>query len=223
MVLRKNAMVDFVRPSDNSGSEIQNGKRRSFLTWTERFLRDPNIGSVIPSSQSAVEMICDCIDFSRALRIAEFGPGDGVITEEILQRMDHDARVYAFETNGDFMRELEENFDDPRLRLFHLSAEHVEQQMQRFQESLDVIVSGIPFSFFDDAKALRVIRGAHASLASHGQFLLFQAYLPPFRTTHRLQKLLRPYFTLELRRTVVSNIPPLEILVAFKKAPCSEP
>ena len=57
------------------------------ILFFSAFLRYPKeIGSVIPSSKYLKEGIIKNIDFKNARYIAEYGPGTGCITVEILKR-----------------------------------------------------------------------------------------------------------------------------------------
>ena len=73
----------------------------------KRFLQRPfQIASIIPSSQALVERVSKKIDFENARVIAEYGPGEGVHTREIVRRMRPDADLLVFELDPAFSRDL---------------------------------------------------------------------------------------------------------------------
>ena len=76
------------------------------VLFFKRFLKRPlQIASIVPSSQALVERVASKIDFDRARVIAEYGPGEGVHSRALAQRMRPDARLGAemsvIELNGD--------------------------------------------------------------------------------------------------------------------------
>src|SRR3954451_2869558 len=85
----------------------------------KRFLQRPfQIASIIPSSQALVDRVSNKIDFANAHVIAEYGPGEGVHTREIVRRMRPDAELLVFELDPAFSRDLERQFaDDGRVHV----------------------------------------------------------------------------------------------------------
>ena len=58
------------------------------LLFARNFFRHPRmLGSIIPSSRFLIKELLQPIDWNQARVIVEYGPGVGVITEEILRRM----------------------------------------------------------------------------------------------------------------------------------------
>src|ERR1700747_1308624 len=81
----------------------------------KRFLKRPlQIASIVPSSQALVERVASQIDFKRARVIAEHGPGEGVHSRALAQRMQPDAQLLLFELDPAFSRDLARPFAGDR-------------------------------------------------------------------------------------------------------------
>jgi phospholipid N-methyltransferase len=156
--------------------------------------------------------VCEQIDFKTAHTIFEYGAGEGTLTRHLLSRAARDTQLYGFETNAALVAKLEKAVIDPRLTLLQDSAEQASRLAAAQMVRADVVVSGIPFSLFSDSLAQAIIHSTLAAMAPGGVFVVYQAWLPPFATTTRLQGLLAPYFALESAKVVLLNLPPLQVL-----------
>jgi phospholipid N-methyltransferase len=84
-------------------------------------------------------------DFSKAGRIIELGPGNGRITNNLLQYMEQETTLYAFEVNPVFCRELKQ-IEDKRLKVFCESAARLKHFVNGHAKwGITYIVSSIPF------------------------------------------------------------------------------
>lgn len=169
------------------------------------FISDIKVGALVPTLPNAVDHILSYVP-KDAKRVAEYGPGDGVITRPLLERLPMDAKMIAIETNHDFVRELE-RICDPRLQVKFgdvlFTAEHLEEAGIC---ELDTAISGIPFSFLKSAEREKIVAQTHAALSSHGVFIVYQ--FSPFMFRH-----LKRWFThVKLRFT----LPIFFIMVATK-------
>src|SRR5918996_3087181 len=107
----KSGLVRGVPPSssplDNSDARDDCSIPVSALFF-KRFLQKPfQIASIIPSSKALVERVASKMDFSEPRTIAEYGPGEGVHSRELAARMDAESRLFLFELDRAFSRDLE--------------------------------------------------------------------------------------------------------------------
>src|SRR5690349_24823491 len=99
-------------------------RSEQIFLFAKNFFKHPRmLGSLIPSSRYLIDSLLRRVDWHRARVIVEYGPGVGNFTEEVLRRMSPDGTLVVFETNGEFVRYLQESFPDPRLHVIHGSAE----------------------------------------------------------------------------------------------------
>ena len=146
------------------------------LVFARNFFKNPRmLGSLIPSSRFLVKQLLRDVRWNEAKVIAEFGPGVGTISGEILKRMRPDATLVVFEINKDFVKVLREQFPDPRLKVIDRSAEDVQTVLQEMGLGpADYVFSGIPFSIMSDESRRGVIRNTHNALRTGGSFLVYQ-------------------------------------------------
>jgi phospholipid N-methyltransferase len=176
--------------------------------------KDPNVATLVPSSQHLCQALCKKIDFRRVRTVFELGAGEGVITRCLLQKLSADARLYAFETNGALLDLLQRRTLDYRIIPLQEDAFNLGKIAQAKNIHPDLIISGIPFSFFTDEKIKNFIIDALAAIHPQGTFILYQTWLPPFWTLSRCRKLIRSGFVEKSVENVYRNFPPLRIIEA---------
>ena len=74
-------------------------KKGSFL---KTFLKDRQVGAMSPSSRFLANKMLENINFDEAKVIVELGPGTGVFTHVLLEKMRPDATLLVFELNTEF-------------------------------------------------------------------------------------------------------------------------
>lgn len=147
-------------------------QRFGFLREGIRNLR--STGSVAPSSRFLCRRIAEKIDPAQASVVVELGPGDGVITRYILDRLALDARLFIFEINEVFVEKLRATLHDPRLVIIHDSAENMGAYFAEHGiREVDYFVSGIPFIMLPESLTERITDECRAWLRTRGQFIQF--------------------------------------------------
>ncbi len=146
------------------------------LFFLKQFLRRPGmIGSIIPTSQTAIRALLDPIDWGTVRCVVEYGPGTGVFTREILRRMGPHARLIAIDTNELFIDYLRGAIHDSRLSCVHGSAADVETALaDNDQTQADYVISGLPFSTLPTPVADGIMDATHAAIRPGGAFLIYQ-------------------------------------------------
>lgn len=186
------------------------GKHRiDFLRESLRNLR--STGSVSPSSRFLCRAVANKIDPLKAKTVVELGPGDGVITRFILNRISPEARLVIFEINPVFIEKIRATFDDPRMTIVHDSAENMGQHFAALGiTEVDYFISGIPFVMLPEALTESITRMCKQWLRESGKFVQFH-YSP------LLLRLYRRIFN-NLRVEVVAlNIPPAIVISCEKR------
>src|SRR5437660_7104133 len=114
------------------------------VLFFKRFLQRPlQVASIIPSSRALVDRVASKMDFSEPRVIAEYGPGEGVHTREIVRRMSADSQLLLFELDAAFSRDLARQFaHDPRVHVINRDAATLPEEMEaRAIPHCDYIVS----------------------------------------------------------------------------------
>jgi phospholipid N-methyltransferase len=146
-------------------------KRR--ILFARSMLANPRgVGAVWPTSRRAVRDLLDLGDFSRARTVLEFGVGAGVYTEAILERLRPDAKLLAFEVDGEMARAVAERLEDPRLEIITDSAENAERYLGGAKA--DIIVSSLPFTTLPENVREDILDLSRRILAPEGSMLVLQ-------------------------------------------------
>ncbi|MFB6249904.1 MAG: class I SAM-dependent methyltransferase, partial [Salinibacter sp.] len=143
------------------------------FSYIKNFIQDQDVAAIAPSSSFLVERVCKWIDFDETAVVVEYGPGNGVFSEYILDHMTADSTLLLIESNPDFVEMLEEKTaDDPRAHVVEGRAEHVRDILDAHDvDAADYIVSGIPFSFLDDETKRELLFTTREVLGEDGEFL----------------------------------------------------
>ena len=152
------------------------GKAAQLVLFARNFLKYPNmVGWMLPSSPFVVDQVLKQVDWERAKVIVEYGPGVGTFTGAVLSRMRPDATLVALETNEDFVRFLNNTFQDSRLRLVNESATEIDAVLRGLGYAhADYVISGIPFKTLPHGLRDTIVRKTHSVLRPRGSFLVYQ-------------------------------------------------
>jgi len=150
-------------------------QRGNSLYWNffREFVDDQrNIGAIAPSSFSLSQQMISNANISNASVVAEYGPGTGVFTSEILARIDCNTCFFAIENNAKMAACLKKRFPD--VMLFQDSAENAPQILRRLGRSeIDCIVSGLPWASFGSDLQNRLLQSTVSVLREGGTFVSF--------------------------------------------------
>ncbi len=173
-----------------------------------QFLKEPkHIGALCASSKSLGSAMMRNIGITDAEYIAEIGPGGGVFTEKILALKQKEAHFFAIEINSYYARKLQEKFQG--IEVENKNANRLPSIMRnRKIKSLDVVISGIPWSLLKDKEQDILLKNIHRSLRVGGYFSTF-AYMLPTPKALLFKKKLCKYFSEVTTSDVVwKNLPP---------------
>ncbi len=147
--------------------------------FLKRFLQRPTqVCSIIPSSRTLIRKVADRMDFTAPRVIAEFGPGEGCHTREIVRRMDAHSHLLLFELDSELSQHLTMQFrDDKRVTVLNTDAARLSEELTaRSLPHCDYVVSGIPFSILEANKKRELLRHTYEVLAPepHAAFIIYQ-------------------------------------------------
>ncbi|MFT5601347.1 MAG: phosphatidylethanolamine/phosphatidyl-N-methylethanolamine N-methyltransferase [Flavobacteriales bacterium] len=171
--------------------------------FLREFIRErKTVGALYPSSKFLMKNMVKHVDFSKAKVIAELGPGNGVFTKGILERMAPDAKLFTFELNEKFCQYMEGNIKDDRMVLLNQSAEDLGKVLKEHGfEKADYIVSALPLMVIPKEMKTNVLKACTDSLSPDGHFIQFQYSL-------NAKKLLQETFSEVKVHFTAANIPP---------------
>lgn len=183
--------------------------KRNFL---KQFFKDRKmVGAVSPSTRFLGERMLENIDFDHAKGIVELGPGTGVFTDIILERMRKDAKLLIFELNDQFYEALKARITDPRVQIIHDSAENIAKYLPlEEQTNQDVVVSSLPLMVFPDQLRRAVVDASYTALKPKGKYVQFQYSLQSKKFLEGIFGNVKVGFT-------VKNFPPAFVYTCQKK------
>lgn len=164
------------------------------------------VGTFTRSSSFLSKEMVKPVEFSKAKVIVELGAGDGAITEHILDGMSKDAKLYAFEVNPIFCKKLED-LGDPRLVVLQEDVAELTEIMKREgHESVDYVISAIPFVAFPKEDTVKIVKQVKSLIGSAGAFIQVHYSLV-------LKKMYKKLFPKVDLNFVLVNIPPAWVFV----------
>lgn len=174
--------------------------KKSFFS---QFIKDSReVGAVAPSSKSLGRKICSYIDFDKADLILELGPGNGVFTKLILERMKPNAKLVVFETNKPFCDFIEASIKDERLILVNDSAEKIGEYLSKMGlGKVNYVVSSLPYTVFPKEVKNKILDECVEWMHKDAMYLQFQYSL-------NAKGLLKEKFDVVSYTFSLLNIPP---------------
>lgn len=184
----------------------------SKIDFFKTFIKDRDVASVIPTSMRCVKKVCTHIDFTKDFTLVEYGPGNGVFTKFLLEKMTAGSRLILIEANEDFVDDLNQSISDPRVEIHNELAGNVESVLDaELVGNIDYVLSGIPFSFLKKERKRDVLNATKKILKDGGKFIAYQ-------TSGHLKKPVMEVFGNYDIEMEMLNIPPYLIYDVVKNA-----
>ncbi len=178
------------------------------MHFLKNAVRDRKVGAVARSSRYVVKNVLDRI--AEPLHVViEYGPGDGVMTREILKKLSSESRFFVVESNLSFVGTLRQ-IKDERLQVIEGEVQHLSSENMEKFSGADLVLSSIPFSMLKPADRLKVVSEVHKLLRPGGRFIVFNQY------SYLMLKPLKKSFHMVSTSFEPRNIPPCFIFEAKK-------
>jgi phospholipid N-methyltransferase len=193
---------------------------REHVLFFSRFLRSPRtVGAVTASSRALAEAMIQELDLARPGRIVELGPGTGVFTAAIVERLGAETEFLALDIDPAFVARINARW--PSIECVCGSAEQLDAiAAQRGMLPIDHIVSGLPFVSLPPQVTAQIITSISRTLRPGGTFTTF-SYLPAYGFPAGIA--FRRSMSAGLNsqpsvRLVVRNMPPVVVMTWRKVA-----
>ncbi len=146
------------------------------LNFLKIALLDYKIGALSRSSKYVVNAVVRDFDNQSLQKVVEFGPGDGVMTKELLHRMPSHGQLIIIESSPRFIEVLKK-IEDPRLKIIEGTIQDALKELEKNQLSnIDLVVSSIPFSMLKPDERDKVVHDTFNILHNNGEFVIFHQY-----------------------------------------------
>ncbi len=187
------------------------------------FMRAPSkIGAVAGSSSTLANRMLDEVDWETAKNIVEYGPGTGAITRHIVSRLLPSQRFFAVELNDRFVPVLAQYCPSVKVRIGSVGDIRSICDTEEV-DNVDGIISGLPWTAFDEELQTELLDAMFSVLSQHGQFITF-AYLHglPLKSAKRFRSVLEERFdSVSVSPVVWRNLPPAIFYSCRRRAVCS--
>lgn len=178
--------------------------------FLKAFLRNSaHVGAILPSSSELSAILADTLDWDRVQCVVEYGPGTGVVTEEIARRLRGTTRFFAVERDPQLADIAQRRC--PGVEVIQECVTRVPELCRdRGMEKVDAILSGLPWASFPIPLSEKILEATFEVLPPGGQFATFAYWqglvLPGAR---RFRRFLDDNFSsVERSRTAWRNLPP---------------
>jgi phospholipid N-methyltransferase len=142
------------------------------------------------------------IDFEKAEVLVELGPGNGAITNYILESLAPNAILICFEINDNFYHQLKK-IKNPQLIVLKACAEKIEEELAKLNiYKVTYIISSLPFTIIADEVSDEILKNSYKILENNGTFIQYQYSLTYYK---KLKKVFKQAISLEFEPL---NIPP---------------
>lgn len=149
------------------------------------------------------------IRFNKARCIVEYGPGTGIFTLKLLEKLHPEGKLLVFEVNKEFSESLKQ-INDPRLIVINDSAEKIESYLRQYNcPHADFIVSSLPLTVLPENMVHNILINSKYCLSDSGAFIQFQYSL-------KLRPKLNSIFQRVKIRFTFFNIPPAFVFICRK-------
>lgn len=135
-----------------------------------------NIWSLARSSKYLYKkMVCN-IDFSKDLKLVEYGPGDWVFTDELIKQTTNNSKIYLFEIDPYFCDLLKEKYkNNSKITIYDKSAAIAKDLFD--ENSIDCVLSSLPLAFIDDNNVNQILKTSKCILKPEWNFVQYQYFL----------------------------------------------
>ncbi|WCK56655.1 rRNA adenine N-6-methyltransferase family protein [Aneurinibacillus sp. Ricciae_BoGa-3] len=182
--------------------------------YIKNMLKDKQVASLMPTSLYGVKKVCSKMDFTQKNVIVEYGPATGVFTDYILSRLCPESRIIVVERNKSFVSVLRQKYKSHQITIYHDSAENILDILNDSGENkATYILSGIPFSFFNDQLRDQIVSVTSEALSKGGKFLCYQTF---YQKNNHLKHHMDRHFTQVHDEYCLYNVPPLRIYEGIK-------
>jgi len=177
------------------------GNKGKFL---KMFIKQPKVNaSITPSSKRAARCMVRGLDLEKMKYVVELGPGTGVFTDILAERLSTNCKVLLIELEESYIENLQTKYDK-RFEVIQCSACELENLLkERKIENVDLIISSLPFNI--PARIKTKLQKTLQHLINKGTTMRWFTYFPWLMKKHYKQ------FSLKKTCFVFWNFPPMWI------------
>lgn len=188
----------------NTTAKKKKTKTLSNRTFLRMFFKQPKVNaSITPSSKRAARAMVRGLALGKMEYVVELGPGTGVFTDILAERLPPTAKVLLIELEESFIENLRNKYDD-RFEVVQCSACELGALLEeRGIKKVDLIISGLPYNMPVEVKTK--LQSTLLKLTNKGTCMRWFTYFPFLMKPHYSQ------FKMKLADFIMWNFPPMWI------------
>lgn len=187
------------------------------LFLQEFFKAASTTGAVLPSSPKLAELLVEKANVKNSSEILELGPGEGVVSREILKAKRKDSRFLAVEKNPRFVELLKAR--NPEIPVIEgCGTRLAEHTRDHDMHAVDSVVSCLPWASFPTWLQTDILQQVLSTLKPGGTFATFAYFGPhwlPAGQSFRKQ-LNSAFSNIRMSRVELVNFPPAFVYYSQK-------
>jgi len=144
--------------------------------------------------------------------VVELGPGTGVFTEQIVNKLGSNSTFFALELNKVFVKATKNRC--PQAEVYHDTAQSIKHYLNKHNvDQCDCIVSSLPWTIFEPDDQNILLETLSSVLAPGGSFvsIVYLGAKTRRRGRHFIDSLPTHFNTVYKTKTVWQNLPPTQI------------
>lgn len=187
---------------------------RAFWSFVRRGVMDwKQTASLFPSQRYLVRAMVEAGDVDDAQCVVEIGPGVGVVTHELLDRIPESCSLFSVEIENDFCDILEAEVSDPRFHLVRGSAEFIRPTLDKHRViRADTVISSIGLSVVPPDIRDAIMEEVKSVLPKGRPYVQFgyvhTAMIPYRGNAFDYEVFLKRHFGNVTKKVVPLNVPP---------------
>ena len=203
-------MIQASSPPTKYCETQRNGRLRESITFLKEFAKHPTkVGAIAPSSPGLVSAMVDWFDWASIRNVVEFGPGTGVFTEAIIERLHPDAKFFAIERSSEMAAVARARC--PAAKVIEDSATNLAAICDaEGMGEIDAVICGLPWASFPESLQAEIMQAMIDRMCEGGRFATFAYWqgvvLPAGRRFSR--RLKASFAEVGRSHTVWRNLPP---------------
>jgi phospholipid N-methyltransferase len=160
----------------------------SKTSFIKQFFKEKNmIGAMAPSSRFLAAKMLNHLPIKESKIIIELGPGTGVFTEKIIEKMGTDTQLIVVELNDTFFEALRKKINHKNVHLKHGSATEISNYLKELGlEKADLIISSLPLAVIPTEIRQLILSEVKNHLNNQGHFVQFQYSLQSRRALKKI-------------------------------------
>ena len=186
------------------------------MMFLKEFLANPSeVASVVPSSRQLADALLRGFVYEHCKVALEYGPGTGVFTRPLRERLPPSAIFAVAEPNPTFQRHIANQ--NLGIEIIPEYAQNIVPIVKSRFGDVDLVISGLPFSMMTNKTMSEIITATHTMLRQGGEFRLFiYAHTLALPKMRRLMNDLNKQFESVNTFVVWQNFPPATVIRCIK-------